>query len=371
VELAWTVTLSRVLGGALASILLVMTADPAARAAAPVYVIEDNDFLGPGGSDLQSVLPLLANPDVTLLGLTVATGDAWENAEAAHILRFLEIAGRPDVPVADGAVYPLLNSVARMKNWEHRFGLIPWKGAWGGLGSIDSVPATEPPVGKLEAGAPRIRTIAEPAALFLIRQVHAHPHQVTIVEAGPMTNLALAIRLDPTFASTAKQLVFMGALIDRNMMAVTGNADWASDFNLIFDPEAAHIVLTADWPRIVSLGNVSDGVMMTHALMDRIAAVKTPLTSYLKQYFAPLPLWDEMAGAVAVDPSLVTKSVDAYMDVDLTDGANYGHAHVWSATLAPKDMGLRPVTIVQEIDTKRFVDGFVKDAQFTTHAAAH
>ena len=354
----------RLLQGAVAAVLLLAGPSVAVRAEAPILVIEDNDFLGPGGSDLQSVLPLLANPRVTLLGLTVATGDGWENAEATQLLRFLEIAGRPDVPVANGAVYPLVNSVARMREWERRFGPIPWKGAWGGIGSIDGVPAVQPPVGRLDAGAPHIKAIDEPAALFLIRQVHAHPHQVTIVEAGPMTNLALAIRLDPTFAATAKQLVFMGALIDRNMMAVTGNADWASDFNLIFDPEAAHIVLTADWPRIVSLGNVSDGVTMTHGLMDRIAAAGTPLTRYLKQYFAPLPLWDEMAGAVAVDPSLVTRSVDAYMDVDLTDGANYGHAHVWSAALAPKGMGLRPVTIVQDIDTGRFVDGFVRDAQF-------
>ena len=348
---------------AFAALLLATVGSAAARAAEPIYVIEDNDFLGPGGSDVQSVLPLLANPAVTLLGLTVATGDGWENAEAAHILRFLEIAGRPDVPVADGAAYPLVNSVARMRQWEHRFGPIPWKGAWGGLGSIEAIPAVEPPVGRLDEGAPHIRTVGEPAAMFLIRQVHAHPHQVTIVEAGPMTNLALAIRLDPGFASTARQLVFMGALIDRNMMAATGNANWAGDFNLLFDPEAAHIVLTADWPRIVSLGDVSDEVVMTHGLMDRIAAVRTPVTSYLKRYAAPLPLWDEMAAAVAVDPSLVTRSVDAYMDVDLTDGVDYGHAHVWSAALAPKGMGLRPVTIVQDIDTRRFVDGFVQDAQ--------
>ena len=353
----------RALVRALAAILLT-AASPAARAAEPIYVIEDNDFLGPGGSDVQSVLPLLANPAVTLLGLTVATGDGWENAEAAHILRFLEIAGRPDVPVADGAAYPLVNSVARMRQREQRFGPIPWKGAWGGVGPIEGTPSVEPPVGRLDEGAPRIRTVAEPAATFLIRQVHAHPHQVTIVEAGPMTNLALAIRLDPSFAATARQLVFMGALIDRDMMAATGNANWASDFNLLFDPEAAHIVLTADWPRIVSLGNVSDGVVMTHGLMDRIAAVRTPVTSYLKRYMAPLPLWDEMAAAVAVDPSLVTRSVDAYMDVDLTDGMNYGRAHVWSAALVPKAMGLRPVTIVQDIDTRRFVDGFVQDAQF-------
>ncbi|WP_419730979.1 nucleoside hydrolase [Lichenicola sp.] len=344
--------------------LLLLTGQ-AARAEAPFYVIEDNDFLGPGGSDIQSTLPLLANPAVTLLGLTVVTGDGWENAEAANILRFLEIAGRTDVPVAEGAVYPLVNTVARMREWERRFGTIPWKGAWGGTGSIDAAPATEPPIGPLPAGAPRTHAIAEPAALFLIRQVHLHPHQVTIVEAGPMTNLALAIRLDPTFTATAKQLVFMGGLIDTNMAAVTGNANFASDFNILFDPEAAHIVLTADWPRIVSLGNVSGSVMMTPALMDRIAAVRTPVTEYLERYFASLPLWDEMATAVAVNPALVTRSVDAYMDVDLTDGMDYGHAHVWPEALAPKDRGMRRVTIVQAIDTSRFLDGFVRDAQST------
>jgi inosine-uridine nucleoside N-ribohydrolase len=350
--------------GGLAALLAFSILGPAtARAAAPMLVIEDNDFLGPGGSDLQATLPLLANPDVRVLGFTVVAGDGWENAEAAHLLRFLEIAGRPDIPVADGATLPLVNSVARMRLWEQRFGPIPWKGAWGGLGSIDGVPARQPAVGTLPEGAPKLHTIAESAADFLIRQVHAHPHQVTIVAAGPMTNLALAIRLDPSFAATAKQLVFMGALLDTNMQAVTGNADWASDFNFIFDPEAAHIVLTADWPKIVSLGNVSGKVMMDQALMDRIAAKPTKLTEYLKHYMAPLPLWDEMAAAVAVDPSLITRSVDALMDVDLTDGVNDGHAHVWTEALAPKGMGLRRVTIVQDIDTDRFVAGFVRDAQ--------
>jgi inosine-uridine nucleoside N-ribohydrolase len=356
----------RAAASAVAAVLLaggVAAAQHPARAAEPMLVIEDNDFLGPGGSDIQSAIPLLASPDVTLLGFTVATGDAWENAEAAHLLRFLEIAGRTDVPVSDGAVYPLINTVARMKLWERRFGTIPWKGAWGALGSIEGVPAEQPPLPALPEGMPKQKTTGEAAAMFLIRQVHAHPHQVTIVETGPMTNLALAIRLDPTFAATTRQLVFMGGLLDRNMMAVTGNADWASDFNFIFDPEAAHITLTAPWPKIVSLGNVADAVMMTHELMDRIDARSTPVTRYLKQYFAPLPLWDEMASAVAVDPSLATKSVEAYMDVDIADGPDYGRAHVWSAELAPKGMGLRPVTVVQSIDEKRFVDGFVRDAQ--------
>ena len=97
--------------------------------------------------------------------------------------------------------------------------------------------------------------------------------------------------------------------------------------------------------------------------MDRIAAKKTRLTDYLSKYFIELPLWDEMAGAVAIDPSLVTKSVNAQMDVNITDGVNYGRAHIWRPDLASKDFALRPVTIVQEIDTRRFLDGFVSAAQ--------
>ncbi len=334
-----------------------------AAAADPDYVILDNDFAGPGGGNIQATLPLLAAPGVTVLGFTVVTGDGWENAESAHLRRMLEIAGRTEVPVVDGAVYPLLNTAARMKSWEQRFGTIPWKGAWGALGSIDAVPAFEPPVPALDEGEPALKPAAETAAAFLIRQVHAHPHQVTVVAAGPLTNLALAIRLDPTFAADAKALVFEGALVDTSLMAVTGNADFATDFNLLFDPEAAHIALTAPWPRIVAVGDVANTAGMTRALMDRIAGVRTPLTAYLSKYSIELPLWDEMTSAVAADPSLVTKSVTATLDVDIADGPDYGRAHVWSAALAPRDRGLRPVELVQAIDAGRFVDGFVRAAQ--------
>ena len=339
-------------------------ADPA-FADTPQLVIEDNDFLGPGGSDLQSTLPLLADPDVQLLGLTVTVGDDWENAESAHLRRFLEIARRTDIPVVDGATLPLVNSVARMRLWERAYGIIPWKGAWGGVGSIDKVPDSQPAVPRLDEGEPRLSAAAARAADFLIRMVHAHPHRVTIVAAGPMTNLALAIRLDPDFARTAKQLVFMGALLDTSLQSVTGNADFASDFNMIFDPEAAHIVLTADWPRIVSVGNVSNSVMMTKALMARIAGANTGFTRYLARYFAPLPMWDEMTAAVAADPSLVTRSVTADLDIDTSPGPDYGHARVWQAALAPKGMGLRPVIIVQAIDARRFLDRFVRQARAT------
>ena len=356
------------LGLSLAALVLGCAAPASAQESAAgtpkTLVVMDNDFAGPGGTDLQALLPLISDPSVGVLGLTVVTGDGWENEEAARLLRFLEIAGRPDIPVVNGATYPLMRTSPEMSLWEQRFGKIPWHGAWGGLGPIDKAPVQQPALPHLDEGLPTTPPASGLAASFLIKQVHAHPHQVTVVAAGPLTDIALAIRMDPSFAADAKQLVFMGGLLDTSMRSLTGNADFASDFNLIFDPEAAHIALTAPWPRVVAVGDASNAVMMDRALMDRIAAVRTPLTAYLSKYFNPLPLWDEMAAAVAADPSLVTKSVDAAMDVDVSGGMGYGHAHVWPDALAPKDTGVRTVTIVQDIDRARFVDALVKAAQW-------
>lgn len=95
-----------------------------------VRIFFDNDFLGPGQSNIQSMIPLLRDPRVDLMAVGVVTGDAWMTEETQHLLRFLEIAGRTDVPVHAGAKMPLLRTQAEMANWEARYGRIPFKGAW-------------------------------------------------------------------------------------------------------------------------------------------------------------------------------------------------------------------------------------------------
>jgi inosine-uridine nucleoside N-ribohydrolase len=340
--------------------------------AAPRLVIEDNDFLGPGGSDIQSTIPLLADPGIKVLGFTVATGDAWCDEEASHLLRFLEIAGRTDIPVYKGAVYPLVQTPARMAAWERMYGTIPWKGAWNDSVKPDSIPHVDKPylIPPSPAGAPTTKPADGSAVDFLIAQVHRYPHQITIFEAGPMTNLALAIRIDPAFASLAKELIFMGGMLDGNVQQVTENANVFTDFNFVFDPEAAHIVLTAPWPKIVSLGLVTNQTKMTPELVARLLEKRTPVTEYLARYAAHLPLWDEMAAAVAVDPTLVTKQIVALMDVDIDHGMYYGQAHVWPKETAPHQ-GEQPVTVVQAVDLPRFYAQFVHAAQVMSPAATH
>ena len=338
------------------------------RAAEPILVVHDNDFVGPGGPDIQPVVMLLGNPSVHVLGFTVVTGDGWRDEETAHLLRFLEIAKRTDIPVVPGAVFPLVNSPSRMRAWEQAYGKIPWKGAWNDPKPGENFHPNDPSkVPDNPSGNPTTKPAPGNAANFMIQAVHQHPHQVTILATGPLTNVALAIRLDPEFAGLAKELVFMGGLVGNNPQQVTGDADFNSDFNILFDPEAAHIALTAPWARIVSLGNVTNETMMTPELIQRMAAVKTPVTEFLAKYAIKLPMWDELTAAVAVDPSLVTKSVEAYMDIDLEHGMHYGQAHVWPDAIRPHQ-GEQKVTIVEGVDLPRFYDQFVKAAQFPVKA---
>jgi len=353
--------LARSLLAALTAVALSAGMAAAAHAAAPQLVVYDNDFYGPAATD---VLPLIADPNVKVLGFTVVTGDGWCDEEANYLLRFLEIAGRGDIPVVKGAVFPLVNTEARTRIWEQAHGKLVWKGAWNAAAPDNNFHPTDPYlIPPNPAGTPTLKVTPGMAATFLIEQVHRYPHQVTVIAAGPMTNIALAIRLDPQFSSLAKQLVFMGAILDVNLPQVTGNTDFNTDFNFMFDPEAAHIVLTAPWAKITAVGNVSNDIVMNQALADRIHAKKTPVTDLIAANVDGLPLWDQLATAIAVDPTLVTHAVEARMDVEIDQGAYYGSARLWPETTTPH-LGEQKVEFVTAVDGERFVRGLVAAAQF-------
>ncbi len=337
----------------------------AAKAQAPALIYFDNDFLGPGESDIQSIIPLLHLKDAKLIGLGVVSGDQWMEEESQHLLRFLEVAGRTDVPVLRGAVMPLLRTQREMAAWESQYGKIPWKGAWNAPDPASGYvfhpddPAFVPP---LAEGKPAIKAADEDAAHFIVRQVHEHPGQVLIVTAGPLTNLALAIRISPDVPALAKGLVFEGGYIDVNTAQATDDADYSTDFNVLFDPEAAHIVMTAPWKHITAVGHVAaPNIMVTQAIVDRIGASPSPVAQYVKRYARTgEPFWDEVAVSLAIDPTLVTKSFEARMDVDLMHGADYGRVRLWSDKFAPP--GLQPVQVTVTVDKARFIDGFVAAA---------
>lgn len=321
-------------------------------------IIIDQDAAGPAGTDQQSILMLIQSPQTDVLGVTVVTGDAWLHEEVAHTLRMLELIGRTDIPVVPGAEFPLVRRKQSTELWEQSYGFVPWIGAW-------TPSRYHPPddFGEMPEGKPTTKPADEDAAHFLIRMVHKFPHQVTIYEGGPMTNLALAIAIDPGFPSLAKELVFMGASLNPQ----TSDPEFINvprhEFNIWFDPEAAHIVLRAPWKKIVcTTVDISAKTQLTSDLIGRIKKSEAPAARYIGAY-ARLRgqynyLWDELAAASWLDPSIITKKENRYMDVDLDRGAGYGNTLSWAEKEKP-NIAVQPVEIQDDLDAPRFYDMFV------------
>src|ERR1700733_8910584 len=118
-----------------AFLILLLTAASAAAlptaAAQKRMVLIDQDGSGPGGSNQMSMMVLLQAPNVEILGITMVTGNAWRDEEAQHTLRMLELIGREDVPVALGAVYPLVRTQQETRLNTALVGQVAWLGAWG------------------------------------------------------------------------------------------------------------------------------------------------------------------------------------------------------------------------------------------------
>jgi purine nucleosidase len=320
-------------------------------------IIIDQDAAGPAGTDQQSMLLLIQSPQTEVLGITVVTGDQWLHEEVAHTLRMLEWIGRTDIPVVPGAEYPLVRRKEETERWEQQYGNVAWLGAW-------TPRFYHPPeqLGEMPEGKPTTQPAEEDAVHFLVHMVHKFPNQVTIYEGGPMTNLALAISLDPEFAGLAKELVFMGGSFNPR----TDDPEFANtpthEFNLWFDPEAAHIVLRAPWKRIVcTTVDISVKTRLTADLIDRIKAGDAPAARYIGKY-ARLRgnynyLWDELAAAAWLDPSLITKKETLFMDVDLDRGAGYGNTLSWTDRDKPKSE-MQPVEVQDDLELEKFYKMF-------------
>ena len=321
-------------------------------------IIIDQDAAGPAGTDQQSILLVIQSPQTEVLGITVVTGDAWLKDEVAHTLRMLELVGRTDIPVVAGAEYPLVRRKEDTELWEQQYGAVPWVGAW-------TPRLYHPPdqLGEMPEGKPSTKPLDEDAAHFLVRMVHKYPHEITIYAGGPMTNIALAISIDPEFASLAKELIFMGGSLN----PITDDPEFVNtprhEFNLWFDPEAAHIVLTAPWKKAVcTTVDISVKTRLTQELIDRVKAHNTPAARYVGAYARVRGqynyLWDELAAMAWLDSSLITAKNTRYLDVDLNRGAGYGDTLSWSEQDKPKIVG-PAVEIQVDLDTEKFYREFV------------
>ncbi|CBI24758.3 hypothetical protein VitviT2T_007650 [Vitis vinifera] len=258
--------------------------------AEPKKIIIDSD---PGIDDAMAIFVALQSPEVDVIGLTTIYGNVYTTLATRNALHLLEIAGRTDIPVAEGSHVTITKGTKlRIADFVH--------GA-DGLGNQNFPPS---------AGKP----IEQSAAAFLIEQAKLYPGKVTVVALGPLTNIALAIELDPGFSKNIGQIVLLGGAF-----AVNGNVNPAAEANIFGDPEAADIVFTSG-ADILAVGiNVTHQVVLTDADREKLAQSNGKFAQYLckilEVYFSyhrdayntkGVYLHDPTTLLAAVNPSLIT-----------------------------------------------------------------
>ena len=329
---------------------------------APRKVIIDDDSFS------LMHLMLLGAEDVEVVGITSVTGNTWSNRIVAYVLRGLELAGRTDIPVVQGAMYPLLNTEAQTELWEQLYGRLTWKGVWMKdwvEPTIQELPNSFEPDDPIEIpwGNPEVTATPGIAANFLIEMVRAHPGEITIICGGPLTNLALAQRLDPEFASLAKELVYMGASFNPQQVLTNQVAeDFAREyvnsprreFNIRLDPEAASIVSRSPWRKITVVPvDPSTATQLTPELLALIAeAAPDELGATLATWESGFPLWDEIAAAVWLEPDLVVDEERLYVDFNTQFGPSYGDTLSWREHYQP-GLGEQPANVIREVDREK------------------
>jgi purine nucleosidase len=343
-----------------------------------IKIIADQDSAGPQGTNFLSLLMLLRAPEIDLLGITTVSGDQWVAPATVFALWATEQAGRTDVPVIQGAENPLVNTQREVELREALYGsYIGWHGSF----NPDAPKSGEtwaPP-----GGYPKVQVKPGRAADFIIDTIHANPGEVILYCAGPLTNIALAVRMDPTIVSQAKAIYIMG-----------GSSDGGPELNWWWDPEAASIVLHEAWKQtVVSPFEAGAQVWSSALLMERIVKAGGPLAEHVRHNYldATSPagtsvwsmMWDELMVASIIDPSVIKKSESMYLDVDISHGPKYGYTLVWRK---PKDIPtfflpysghnppdrakwqghltpppqLHPASVQTEVDAEKFDNLFVK-----------
>jgi inosine-uridine nucleoside N-ribohydrolase len=317
-------------------------------------IIVDQDARGPASTDLSSIALFLQSPDVEILGITLTSGDQWVKEETQHTLRLVEIADRTDVPVVPGAVNPLLNSKEESEAWEAQFGQLGFKGAWTPRSYHE--PGVVP---EMQEGKPSIKPLDEHAANFIIRMVHKYPGEVIVWAGGPLTNIALAIALDPEVPSLAKELVLMGSGFNVGMGGIQP-INGRREFNWWFDPEAVRITMRAPWKKItITPVDISVKTRFSDDLRAQVAKSNSPVAQYIAKFLGASYMWDEIAALAVLDPSIITEQKNLHVNIDIDHGAGYGQTIFFDKEVPVRASWFRLATVQFDLDTAKFYKEYV------------
>lgn len=296
----------------------------------------------PGVDDALALLLAFNDPRHEVVGLTVAAGNVGLEHTVANALKLCEVAGHPDVPVFAGSARPLLHA-APDAAYVH---------GNDGFGDVGFEPAQR-------------RAQGEHAAQAILRLSHEHAGRLLLVALGPLTNLALALALDPSLPTRVARLLVMGGAVTGH-----GNITPSAEFNVFFDPEAAHLVFEAfprfdlsDWEATVAHGLDHRDVESWLAAPGQVAAFYAGISRKTRLWSADRrgERWhsaDALAMAMALAPDGVLEAAERPLQVVLGHSAARGATVVdWQRQTGRADKA----RILVRYDQARF-EGLVRSA---------
>ena len=289
----------------------------------------------PGHDDAVAILLAGNNPQFELLGITVESGNQTLQNTGKNALNFVQYL-KIDVPVCLGAENPIIKDVEVCDAIHGE----------SGLDGFDF---------------PDLKIDFNPthAVTFMVETLLKSDELVTVVTTGPMTNLALALRLNPAIKNHIKEVVLMGGSI------ANGNVTPAAEFNIFCDPEAAHIVFNSGL-KVTMIGlDVTRKVLVLPQIVDRMEKVNNDaaimFTKLMRVFnenqlrvfgFAGAPLHDPVTIAYLIDPTLLeVKHVNC--EIDISHGSSYGRTNcdMFGYLQLPKN-----TYVAQDIDVEKFWD---------------
>jgi len=293
----------------------------------PTKIILDCD---PGHDDAVALLLAWGNPLIDLLAVTTVYGNQTIDKVTRNALAVAAVAGISGIPFARGAHRPLVRQVETAESIHGESGM-------DGPALPDATIELDP----------------RHAVDLIIDLVMSHqPGTITLVPTGALTNIALAVRKEPRIAGRVKEVVLMGGGYN------VGNWSATSEFNIVIDPEAAHIVFNESWPLTMVGLDVTHQALATPDVVEAIAEIGTGPSRFvgeLMEFFAHTykdaqgfdfpPVHDPCAVAYVIDPSVLTVR-KAPLDVELSGSITLGMTVADFRSPAPDDCTTQVATAI-------------------------
>jgi purine nucleosidase len=292
----------------------------------------------PGIDDAQAIMMAYRHLDVTIEAITTVAGNVDLEHTTANALKILDVLEAGPIPVYPGANTGLVEQ-------EHRASFVHGEDGLGDAGIAESARACG----------------NEPAALALIRLGRTSSGELELIAIGPLTNLALAIRIDPELPIHFKRLVIMGGAY----LAQGNTPNYPAEFNIFADPEAAKVVFD-NWPKFTMVSwdaTIDHGIPFD--LYQELFSLDNPGSAFLAKVSRKMLHFiqnrikgemsyaaDPLAMAVLIEPEIIQDSVDKYVQIEMHGSLTRGMTVVdWfdRSDRAPN------VNIVRKVDAERFM----------------